>query len=184
MQWVKPVKRAFTAEQFDRYVKRLQWTSWRPSFVVLHNTGVPKLSDWHKASGKVRMNGLEHYYRDQMGWHAGPHLFVADDFIWCFTPLTSPGVHSPSFNNTSVGVEMVGDYDVEEFNPKVRNNAIAALASIHSVLGLDSATLKLHKEDPRTTHRHCPGAHVSKEDIVNAVHNLLLLRHNGEHLPS
>ena len=24
----------------------------------------------------------------------GPHLFVADDLIWVFTPLPTPGIHS------------------------------------------------------------------------------------------
>ena len=183
-QWKGIVNKQFTPKQFDRYVHQLKFTGFRPQFVVLHNTGVPLLSQWGQISEHQRMKNLEHYYRDMMGWSGGPHLFISDHSINVFTPLTVPGVHSPSWNGISLGVEMVGDYDVEAFEPKVKANAVAALVSIHSALGLDSSTLKLHREDPRTTHKHCPGVHVVKEEIVGAVHKLLLLRHNGEHLPS
>lgn len=60
------------------------------------------------------MQNLQSYYRDTMKWSGGPHLFVADDLVWAFTPLTVPGVHSPSWNNVSWGVELVGDYSTEQ----------------------------------------------------------------------
>lgn len=181
MKWVAAVKRSFTPDQFDIYVQSLKLSAWRPSFVVLHNTGVPHLYDWYNYSGKQRMNGLEHYYRDVMNWHAGPHLFVADDLIWVFTPLTVCGVHSPSWNAVSWGVEMVGDYNTEAFDPRVKSNTVAALASLHVKAGLFSSSLRLHKEDPATTHKSCPGVHVDKAEIMREVHALILKRHPGEH---
>jgi len=106
--------------------------------VVLHNTGAPKLADWHRVAGSVRMRNLESFYRDTQQWSAGPHLFVADDVIWVFTPLNVSGVHSPSWNSISWGVEMVGDYATEDFGPAVKGNAINALAILHAALGLDT----------------------------------------------
>ena len=44
------------------------------------------------------MRNLEAYYRDEQDWSAGPHLFVADDLIWVFTPLRTSWVHSPSWD--------------------------------------------------------------------------------------
>lgn len=38
---------------------------------------------------------------------------------------------------------------------------------------MDSSTMKLHKEDPNTTHV-CPGKHVSKSDFIQRVHNHIL----------
>ncbi|HEV2715317.1 MAG TPA: hypothetical protein VGU64_08645, partial [Terriglobales bacterium] len=70
-------------------------------------------ADWHKHSGEERMRALERYYRDENHWSGGPHLFVADDLMWVFTPLNVPGVHSPSWNRVAWGVELVGDYDKE-----------------------------------------------------------------------
>lgn len=183
--WDGTVGRGFTADEFAAYIGTLTMTNWRPSFVTLHNTGSPLLSQWHSVSGESRMQNLTHYYRDQEKWSGGPHLFIADDLIWAFTPLTHPGVHSPSWNNTAWGVEMVGDYDVEPFGSAVMNNAVAALAILHTWRGISPDTLKLHKEDPNTTHRDCPGKNVSKTQMIALIKQRLLVGGNdGEHLPT
>lgn len=171
MPWKGIVDRSFTPSAFADYVQTLTFSNWKPAFVVLHNTGAPTLAQWMAGptSPQQRILNLQSYYRDQMGWSAGPHLFVANDVIWAFTPLTTSGVHSPSWNAVSWGVEMVGDYATEDFNQgpgaAVASNAIAALATLHSAIGIDPKTLKLHKEDPLTTH-DCPGANVHKDDII------------------
>ena len=178
--WKGIVGKSFTAEQFEAYVETLAFNAWRPQFVVLHNTAQPRLSDWHSVPGEKRMKNLEGFYRDQQKWSAGPHLFVADDLIWTFTPLIVSGIHSPSWNSVSWGVEMVGDYSLEPFGEKVRGNVVSALATLHAALGLDPHTLRLHKEDPRTTHV-CPGKNVSKADVIQRIVDELAHRHGGEH---
>ena len=180
--WKGIVGESFSLAEFDRYVAGLAFVSWRPSFVVLHNTASPKLSQWHSVPGEQRMRNLEHYYRDTQHWSAGPHLFVADDKIWVFTPLTVKGVHSPSWNAISWGVEMVGDYGHEALNPEVYENTISALVTLHAKLGLDSHTLRFHKEDPATTH-NCPGKNVHKDKVIADLHNRLVARYEGDHLP-
>lgn len=127
------------------------------------------------------MRNLEHYYRDIQGWSGGPHLFVDDLKIWAFTPLTVPGVHTPSWNSISWGVEMVGDYSAEPFGEHVRDNTVKALATLHAAIGLDSHTLRFHKDDPRTTHRDCPGKHVNKEDMIQRIHDEIVSHNAGEH---
>src|SRR5882724_2828263 len=180
--WKGIVGQGFTPDAFARYVDTIGFDTWRPQFVVLHNTAVPKLADWHSVSGAVRMRGLESYYRDAQHWSAGPHLFVADDLIWVFTPLNVSGVHSPSWNSIAWGVEMVGDYEVELFNADVRNNAVNALAVLPAALGLDPNTLCLHKEDPLTTH-NCPGKNVDKSDMITALSSALTALEPGDHVP-
>jgi hypothetical protein len=108
--WKGIVGKGFTAGQFEDYAQGVQLTAWRPQFVVLHNTYIPKLADWHKTPGEQRMLNLRAYYRDTRHWSAGPHLFIADDLIWVFTRLNTPGLHTPSWNAISWGVELVGDY--------------------------------------------------------------------------
>jgi len=174
MRWKGIVNRAFTPQQFADHVAGLTFSLWHPRFVVLHNTGAPTLAQWHggSASPQQRILNLEHFYRDIQGWSAGPHLFIADDFIWAFTPLTVSGVHSPSWNAVSWGVEMVGDYDNEDFNQgpgaAVAANTVFALATLHTALSLDPRSLKLHKEDPKTTH-DCPGRNVDKASMIARV---------------
>lgn len=181
MTWIPAVKRSMNSEQFEEYASRLKFKKWRPLFTVLHNTGVPRLDQWHDYPVKERMNGLEHYYRDVMHWHAGPHLFISDTEISVFTPLTVSGIHSPSWNHISWGVEMVGDYTSEAFNLEVKANTVSALATLHAAVGMDSHMLKFHKMDPLTSHKFCPGDHVNYDDMVHSVHQAIMKRHAGEH---
>lgn len=165
-QWKDIVGKGFTSSDFEQYVKTIRLEAWRPQFVVVHNTQAPKLSDWHKKPGEEHLQDLQNYYRDQMHWSAGPHLFIADDLIWVFTPLTTPGVHSPSWNAISWGVEIVGDYDLESLGDGTRENAVTALAALHALAGLDPQSLHIHKEDPKTTHTYCPGKNIVKADFI------------------
>jgi peptidoglycan hydrolase-like protein with peptidoglycan-binding domain len=179
--WKGIVGKGFSSLEFQAYVEQLSFGTWRPSFVVLHNTSAPRLSQWHSTPGEQRMFNLQDYYRNQQGWSAGPHLFVADDKIWVFTPLTVPGVHSPSWNAVSWGVEMVGEYEEEDFSHAVRENTIDALATLHAAVGLDPNGLRFHKEDPQTTHKECPGKNVNKPDIIKGVLDRLASLHDGQH---
>ncbi|HEY0784162.1 MAG TPA: peptidoglycan recognition family protein [Thermoanaerobaculia bacterium] len=183
-EWKGIVGTAFAPDEFDAYCHTLQWVAWRPSFIVLHNTGVPSLAQRPKGLTKRNIQDLEAFYRDQQRWSAGPHLFVDDKQIWVFTPLTVSGVHSPSWNKVALGVEMLGDFEKEAFDggrgAKVHANAVAALATLSAVLGLAADTLRLHREDPLTTHA-CPGKHVRKLAVIQDVQDLLLSRHPGDH---
>ena len=180
--WKGIIGAGFTPEGFDNYIKTVSFNTWRPQFVVLHNTASPKFAQWHDVPGTVRMRNLESFYRDTQKWSGGPHLFVADDLIWVFTPLNLPGVHSPSWNSLTWGVEMVGDYATEVFHPGVRANAVHALATLHATLGLDPSHMRMHREDPLTTHA-CPGTNVEKQAMIHSVLDELAARHPGEHPP-
>ena len=181
--WKGIVGKGFSPDEFRQYVAGLSFSGWRPQFVVVHNTSAPRLSQWHSTPGGQRMLNLESYYRDTMKWSAGPHLFVADDLIWVFTPLTTPGVHSPSWNGVAWGVEIVGEFQDEAFSGAIRANAIDALAILHQWRGLDPQTLRFHREDPLTTHKTCPGSNIVKPDLIAAVQARIANVSQGEHPP-
>ena len=184
MAWKGIIGKSFSVDEFDKYCHTLQWTAWRPSFVVLHNTQVPSLKQRPKGLTQEHIKGLEVFYRDTQKWSAGPHLFVDDQQIWVFTPLTVSGVHSPSWNKVALGVEMLGDYETEAFDSgrgqQVRKNAVAAIATLSAILGLDPHSLRIHREDPLTTHV-CPGKNVRKLEVIQEVQDLIIARHAGEH---
>lgn len=187
-QWKPIVGLSFDAPGFDVYAKSLAWTSWRPSFITLHNTATPNLAQRPNGFEKKHIQNLVGYYRDTNGWSAGPHLFVDDRQIWVFTPLTTTGRHSPGFNQSAIGIEMLGDYATDSFDTgrgaAVRKNAVCAMASLCGALGLDPATIKLHKEDPQTTH-DCPGKKVSKSAIIAEVKAALDGHYGGfDHVPA
>ena len=186
-QWKPIVGLSFSAEDFDVYCKGLTWTSWRPSFIVLHNTATPSLAQRPNGFTKQHILNLVGYYRDTQGWSAGPHLFVDDKQIWVFTPLTTTGRHSPAWNLKAIGIEMLGNYETDEFDSgrgaKVRKNAVCAMASLCGALGLDPDTIKLHKEDPVTTHKTCPGKKVVKAKVIAEVEAALHQHYAAEHVP-
>jgi len=183
--WKGIVGRTFTPDEFDGYCHTLQWAAWRPTFIVLHNTAIPSLAQRPEGLTRQHIQSLEAFYRDTQGWKAGPHLFVDDRQIWVFTPLTVSGTHSPSWNKVALGIEMLGDFETEAFDSgrglEVRKNAVAALATVSAILGIAPDTMRLHREDPLTTHA-CPGKNVRKLDVIQAMQDLIVTRHAGEHV--
>jgi N-acetylmuramoyl-L-alanine amidase len=183
--WKGIIAQTFTPETFDAYCHTLQWTAWRPSFMVLHNTATPSLVQRPNGFTQQHIFNLEAFYRDTQKWKAGPHLFIDDKQIWVFTPLTVSGTHSPSWNKGTLGIEMLGNYEHEPFDSgrglAVQHHTVAALATLCAVLGIDPQTMRLHREDPLTTHA-CPGKHVRKLAVIQAVQELLVERHAGEHV--
>ncbi|MDP9193166.1 MAG: peptidoglycan recognition protein family protein [Acidobacteriota bacterium] len=182
--WKGIIGKSFTADEFDTYCHTLQWTAWRPSFLVVHNTGAPSLAQRPKGFTNQHMLNFQAFYRDQQKWKAGPHLFIDDRKIWVFTPLTVSGTHSPSWNKVALGIEMLGDFERESFSAgrglRVRENTIAALTTLCAILGFDPATTRIHREDPLTNHA-CPGKNVRKLELIQQVQDLIIQRHSGEH---
>lgn len=193
MTW-PAVKKAFSQDEFVKYVRALPASKWRPSMIVWHNTAAPTLAQWIKSAeqdraaglipGITRIRNLESFFENNNHWSGCPHLFIANDVIWVMNPLTSPGVHSPSWNSISFGIEMIGDFDKEEDDSgeglRVKNNSIFATAILCETFGIDPATrIMLHKQDPKTTH-DCPGKNMAqdKEKMILAVQDLMT---GGEH---
>ncbi len=69
----------------------------------------------------------------------------------------------------------------EKFTSPLKDNAIRALALLHQLGGLDPDTLRLHKEDLKTTHKGCPGRAIVKARIIEAIVDDLAALHPGEH---
>lgn len=154
------IGKAFAPAEFKAYVDSLTWgDGFRPQFLALHNTAAPSLAQRPKGLTYQHIRNLQGYYKG-LGWGGGPHLFIDDVHIWVFNDLTKRGVHSPSWNGTALGIEMLGDYDRESFTSgrglKVRANAVAAMAALNLKLGLAAGSFRFHIEDKRSDHA-CPG---------------------------
>ena len=175
------VGKQLTPAEFAAYVEEIKLGSagWKPAFIVRHNTGSPTLAQRPAGLTPQHLLNLADYY-DGLGWHAGPHLFVDDVHISVFSSLLHPGVHSPSWNNVSFGVEQLGDFGVEDYNTgrglAVQKNAVAAFAVLSHFAGIDSHSMRDHYEDPKTTHRDCPGKSCAdgKAAFIDAVHDYIV----------
>jgi hypothetical protein len=177
MAWKEIVGVRFSPAEFDDYVAQLNFSAWRPQFVVVHHTGVPSLATKPLGYTLVEMQNLVHEYRDIRGWSAGPHCFIDQNGLWVFTPLTTSGTHSPSWNEVSWGVETLGDYGTELFTDPIHAHLVACLATLHAVVPLDVGNLHFHKEDPLTTHKVCPGVNLNKVALIHDVRGLMASRH-------
>ena len=169
---------ARTREQTLERINTLQWTDWRPQGITLHNTAAPTLEQWAETGPRhdARIRNLQSYYENDKGWHAGPHWFVSRNWINWFSDPLRPGVHSRCFNATRFGIEMVGDYDQEEFNSGdgalVRDNAIFLIAALNLKFGFDPNDLKFHVECKKDNH-DCPGKKVVKAEVISRVRAMM-----------
>jgi len=161
-------KKVNIKDYLSYYAKNMQWN---PEFIVLHNTGTPTLAQRPNGFTAEHMKNLQGYYSG-MGWNGGPHFFVDQNSTWAFNPISKKGTHSPSWNSIAIGVEMLGDYSKEDFTTgagkKVRENSLNLIAELHLYFNFDPSTMKIHKEDPTTTH-DCPGKNVIKADFIKSV---------------
>lgn len=185
MPWTPIIGKGMNLKQVEELINGMKFAPpFVPTKIVIHNTAAPTLAQWHEKAeedrkagrvpGITRIKNLERYFRDDRGWPSAPHAFVADDLLWPFTPFNKPGTHSPSWNGSAIGIEMVADFSREDDDAgpglKVKTNTAALTGMLCRKLGIDpDLGIKLHKEDPRTTH-DCPGKDFEKTEFVARVH--------------
>ena len=184
----KPYTRAelaahINACDFSRW-KRKDGTIGRPTFITLHNTSSPDIRLWMSWSPQKRqqyIRNMQPYYEGK-GWRAGPHFFVPPQDDICafgFSDLMAAGTHASCFNDHSIGIEMVGEFDNERFDTgpgaQVADNAIYLMALLHNKIGItplpyayNQHGLHFHVECQHDNH-HCPGSFVRKPDVVARV---------------
>jgi hypothetical protein len=177
----------YTLSELAAALKRHGSSQWRPAFPTLHNTGVPSLAQWIEmgATPQERWGASLNRYYAGMGWHAGPHFVVCPDYIWILSDPSEPGVSVSCWNAKTIGIEMVGNYEIggDEFTAglgaKVRDNAVQLLALLADSFGwsdlsdhaLGEKGLHFHRECTRD-HHLCPGSRVDKIDLLERVAKL------------
>lgn len=72
----------------------------------MHHTSSP-VDSWQGSGSMLHYWNL---YRSR-GWKSGPHIFIAPNGIWLFTPLNKRGRTSSRFlDKDSIHIEIVGQY--------------------------------------------------------------------------
>lgn len=140
--------------------------------LVAHHTWRPTADEW---AGMRSILGIQKFYQ-QKGWDAAPHLFVAPDGIWLFTPMHQIGIHANAANSWhaggrlhySIGMEMVGDFDNAKPTGPVWEGAKAVIGGLSMRLGIAPRELvRLHREFNKD--KTCPGRSVDTAWIVAEV---------------
>lgn len=168
-------------EEFRQYVSAYNFGPLKPSSLVIHHTWSPTEAEWN---GATTIQSLKKYY-EGLGWSAGPHLFIAEDGVWLFTPMNTVGIHAGEGNATwslpfgrttqgfskpfggslksySIGIEVVGDYDAEKWSGNTYSNAIGVIQTLLASLKIGVNDVYFHRDFP-SAHKTCPGTAITKE---------------------
>lgn len=166
------VGKVWTAESFKEYLNTLKKPSY-PKSITIHHTGAPSLAQRPTGLTIQHIHNIQSFYKS-LGWNRGPHLFVDEDQIFGMTPLGTPGIHAVSFNRSSIGIEVLGDYDREDplsgRGLQCMKVAAAATRSLLQWLDLptNDKTVLFHRDDPKTS-KTCPGKKVTKDWFLGLV---------------
>lgn len=152
--------------------------------ITLHHTAEPSLGQRPNGLTIQHIINIREYYKKpkmvkgtmKPGWKAGPHLFIDEDEIFGMCDFAAKGVHAVSFNSTSLGIEVLGSYDIGKEDPKSGRglrcwkNAAAATKILLDWLGLQKSkhTILFHREDPETS-KTCPGTAVTKDWFLDLI---------------
>lgn len=157
-------------QTLDAYLKALlpfKKPAWITG-ITLHHTYRPTRAQWR---GHVTMEGTKQYYINK-GWESGPHLFLAaltpgpfTDGIWAGTPLAHPGTHAGKCNAHSIGVEVVGDYDLEAWPRPVAELVYSVTVALMKWGHIPIDQVHGHRECLKN--KSCPGSKINM-DLVRA----------------
>lgn len=187
------IGRGLTLDQFAAYVRDYDFGAYPPTFTVLHHTVEPDVS-WAKLNDgtwdlgddvhtdvyakRLRMLGnIRTYYRDHLGWDAGPHLFIDDQWIWLFTPMNQPGIHATAGNGSrtsfSIGIEVVGYYEKVKWPKPVEVLVGGAIGYLQQRLGTFQLEYKVGPGG-MSSHRDwgkpaCPGKAITNSYYVKTI---------------
>lgn len=169
------VGRRWSGSSLVEYLWTLPRPDWAKS-VTIHHCWAPSLAQRPSGFSAANLESLRSYYRNTLGWSRGPHFFTDEDDIYGMTPPTTKGTHAVSFNSSSIGFEMLGNYDSED--PKsgrglaVCLNTAAAARSVLDWLRIpvSEKTVLFHRDDPKTS-KTCPGRKIEKAWFCDLVRN-------------
>jgi len=142
----------YTAEEFKNYLAVTQAFT-EITEVFIHHTVNPMPETWR---GRESMLAMKRVYEGK-GWTAGPHVFVAPDGIWVFTPVNKQGVGVSGNNAHAIHVEIVGNYEENILTGQMLRNAIDAFVAVCDWLQYDPMALLFHRRYPGTA---CPGKNI------------------------
>lgn len=187
-----PIKLGLTATQFTEYCNNLKPTKFTDTGTpiagcILHNTYLPDLkmvNNYLETKKWTAPQLIDNWWvsYQRMKWRSGPHLFIfPNDLIYIATRLDERGTHSPSYNKAYWGVEVIGDYSHEILPENMKQLTIHAMAVLYKTLGktVTDKNFHFHGEDPKTSHKGCPGKNIgTKQQWMNDVNaDLLLEKH-------
>ena len=157
--------KSWTRCELRKYLSTLPKPAWITG-ITLHHTAVPSLahSKWSAGWTAQLIHNMTAGYQAK-GWRSGPHFYADDYKIWGLTPPNLRGIHARSFNSSRLGIEVLGNYDIEDHctgrGERCWQRAFECSAELMRWLGQDATpgTVNFHRDDPLTS-KSCPGTRI------------------------
>jgi hypothetical protein len=152
-------------DAFRAYVNARPRYAWIRGLTV-HHTWSPTIDQW---AGLSTLTGTRNYYRDTLGWSAGPHLFIANgtraDGIFIGTPLDTRGIHAGVCNSTHLGMEIVGNYDPAPWPAPLREYVYSIIEIVFHWLNLPVNMYSLRGHRECLPNKTCPGRSIDMNRV-------------------
>ena len=129
-----------------------------PRKLTIHHTYRPLASSFQGAS---TIRGIQNYHMDSNGWSdIGYHFLIGtyssgSTVIYEGRPDNVIGAHTGGANTNNVGVNLIGDYDIEQVHPNGYKAMIRVLAWLCDKHGISPNSIYGHKDFSSTL---CPGS--------------------------
>ena len=107
------VGRVWNPKSLEEYLRTITKPDWCKA-ITLHQTSSPSLAQRPQGLSVGLIDKFRDFYKNDMGWSAGPHLYIDENEIYGMCDLRKKGVHAVSFNKIAIGIEVLGDYDRED----------------------------------------------------------------------
>lgn len=174
----KNTGKVWTPTLLAEYLESRAVPTWIKS-ITIHHTAAPSLAQRPNGFTIQHIRNIQDFYsrpksKGGKGWRTGPHLFIDDDEIFGMCDFRSKGIHASSFNSHSLGIEVLGDYDIEDPDSGRGKSCWVNTAETVRVLlewlGLNKSisTILFHRDDPRTS-KTCPGRRIEKQWFLDLI---------------
>lgn len=134
-----------SVKKFIEHLDGLRVRPWTRKIdrIIMHHTSSP-LESWQSSGSMLHYWNL---YRSR-GWKSGPHIFIAPNGIWLFTPLLEQGTCSAEdANKGSIHIEIVGRYfEGPPDNPETCYLTALAVAALKKKFGILDLNILTHHE--------------------------------------
>ncbi len=161
--------REVSAAELEHYLATAQGSR-LVTELILHHTWQPTAAQYH---GLSTWSAIRRYHMEARGWSdIGYHLGIGPDgTFWILRPLAKSGAHTLNHNAHSVGVCLVGNFDVEDPWANGLGTACLCLAACCEAYNLGPHNIHFHREFADKT---CPGTRIDLTSVRNTVGRILV----------
>ena len=154
-----------TIDGLEAYLRRVGTPYRDIREIVLHHTWAPTAAQF---TGAKTWQAIRAYHMDTRGWSdIGYHFGIGPDgSIWRLRPVEKSGAHVLNRNQHTVGVAMVGNFDVEDPVANGLGTAAQVVRILCDHFRLSAGAVRFHREFQNKT---CPGTRLDLADFRRRV---------------